>query len=180
MIRLRMISAALLFNSRGELLMMKRSERRTLSPGLWAAVGGHLEPHELNDPYAAVLREIEEETGLRPTQMTGLRLQYILLRLNGSEIRQQFFYVGHTDAEPCVQTDEGELHWIGKEAILDRPLPYIFRMLLEHYLRNGPAPDPWLATAGREDGGPAMYWTPLRDPPPPGVYETGFPITNEP
>nr|WP_246590779.1 hypothetical protein [Paenibacillus sophorae] len=33
---------------------MKRSLKRTLSPGFWAAVGGHLEPHEINDRAAAV------------------------------------------------------------------------------------------------------------------------------
>lgn len=27
-------------------------------------VGGHLEPHEINNPSGACLREIEEETGL--------------------------------------------------------------------------------------------------------------------
>jgi 8-oxo-dGTP diphosphatase len=168
-IRMRLIAAALLFNSRGELLMMKRSLQRTLSPGLWAAVGGHLEPHELNDPYLAVIREIGEETGLRENDISDLKLQYILLRLNGAEIRQQFFYVGRTDAEPTVSTDEGELHWIARENVLDRPLPFIFRKLLEHYFEHGPAPHPWIASAGRDGDKPAVFWTPLCDPLPPAA-----------
>jgi 8-oxo-dGTP diphosphatase len=159
-----MIAAALLFNSRGELLMMKRSPRRTLSPGQWGAIGGHLEPHELNDPYAAVVREIGEETGLRENQLTGLRLQYVLLRLNEAEIRQQFFYVGRTDGEPTVETDEGELHWIAPQHVFERPMPYIFRELLTHYFTNGPAPHIWIASADRDGDAPTMHWSPLRDP----------------
>lgn len=168
MIRTRLIAAALLFNSRGELLMMKRSPHRTLSPGLWAAVGGHMEPREIGDPQASVLREIEEETGIAASDIHGLRLQYILIRLNGDEIRQQFIYVGRTESEPSVQTEEGELHWIARGAILHRPLPFIFRSLLEHYVRNGPADHIWIASAGRDDGEPVMHWVPLVDPLPPG------------
>ncbi|KIL41027.1 NUDIX hydrolase [Gordoniibacillus kamchatkensis] len=168
MIRTRMIAAALLFNARDELLMMKRSPQRTLSPGLWGAVGGHMEPYELSEPYATVVREIREETGISDEQLHGLRLQYILIRLNGEEIRQQFIYVGRTDAEPSIHTDEGELHWISRDAVLDRPLPFIFRRLLEHYLTYGDASHPWMAVAGRDDGGPVVRFTPLLDPLPPG------------
>jgi 8-oxo-dGTP diphosphatase len=169
LIRTRLIAAALLFNSRGELLMMKRSPNRTLSPGLWGAVGGHMEPAEINDPYTTVLREIEEETGIPPAGIFGLRLQYVLIRLNGDEIRQQYIYVGLTDAHPSVQTDEGELHWIARNAILHRPLPFIFRSLLEHYVTHGASDHIWIAVAGRDKGEPTMHWTPLLDPLPPGV-----------
>ncbi|MDF2927290.1 MAG: hypothetical protein K0R57_6204 [Paenibacillaceae bacterium] len=39
---LRLMSVALLCHG-DELLMMKRSPLRTLSPGKWAGIGGHLE-----------------------------------------------------------------------------------------------------------------------------------------
>lgn len=169
MIRTRMIAAALLFNSRDELLMMKRSPLRTLSPGLWGAVGGHMEPVELNDPYATVVREIREESGIAAEELAGLRLQYVLIRLNAEEIRQQFIYVGRTDAEPSVLTDEGELIWIRRDAVLDRPLPFIFRMLLDHYLTHGDTDHAWMAVAGRDGGDPVVRFTPLLDPLPPGA-----------
>ncbi|WP_241898775.1 hypothetical protein [Paenibacillus larvae] len=35
MIALRLLAAAMLFNKQGDLLMMKRSPSRTLSPGMW-------------------------------------------------------------------------------------------------------------------------------------------------
>ncbi|WP_405082217.1 NUDIX hydrolase [Paenibacillus chitinolyticus] len=165
MITLRLISAALLFNARGELLMMKRSMKRTLSPGMWAAVGGHLESFEMARPRAACLREIEEETGIREDEISGLRLQYILIRLKDHDIRQQFIYVGHTDVSPRIRTSEGDLHWIPRSEILNRELPFIFRYALEHYLSYGDTPHTWIGTAVPGSSGiPEVSWTPLQDP----------------
>lgn len=166
MITLRMMSTALLWNEHDELLMMKRALTRTLSPGLWAAIGGHLEPHELNQPRVACLREIWEETGIEQDEIQDLRLQYVLLRLNGQEIRQQFFYVGKTDVTPRIVTPEGDLHWIPRADVLDRPMPYIFRCLLEHYFSYGLTMHPWVGSAGLhpETGAPTIHWNPLLDP----------------
>ncbi|QHQ60211.1 NUDIX domain-containing protein [Anaerocolumna sedimenticola] len=63
MIKLRNMATAYLMN-RNEFLLMKRAAGRNLAPGLWAGVGGHLEPEELNSPKEACLREIYEETGI--------------------------------------------------------------------------------------------------------------------
>lgn len=164
MIRARMMATAMLFNG-NDLLMMKRSMSRTLSPGMWAAVGGHLEPEEINDPRTACLREIFEETGLAEHEIHNLHLQYILLRLNQNEIRQQFIYTAQTARRDIVQTDEGVLHWIPREQVLQRDIPFIFRSLLEHYFTHGPAPHIWVGSAGYDTSlKPVVQWTPLVDP----------------
>ncbi|UJF31987.1 NUDIX domain-containing protein [Paenibacillus hexagrammi] len=166
MITLRLMSTALLWNSRNELLMMKRSLTRTLSPGLWAAVGGHLEPSELSDPRTACLREIYEETGIEADEIADLHMQYVLLRLNGQEIRQQFFYIGYTDSNPRIVTHEGDLFWIPRDEVLERPMPFIFRRLLEHYFQTGDTSHPWVGSAGLDEqhGDPTVHWKPLLDP----------------
>lgn len=166
MITLRMMSTALLMNERDELLMMKRSMNRTLSPGLWAAVGGHLEPEEIRHPRTACLREIFEETGIEADEIEGLRMQYVLLRLNGQEIRQQFFYIGRTNVDPRVVTSEGDLHWIPRDQVLEREIPFIFRCLLQHYFTVGDTPHPWVGSAGfdAQTGEPTIHWQPLLDP----------------
>jgi 8-oxo-dGTP diphosphatase len=162
--RTRMIATAMLFNG-NDLLMMKRSPKRTLNPGMWAAVGGHMEPEELNDPRVTCLREIYEETGFQDTEILDLRLQYILIRVNQMEVRQQFIYTGFTTRRDVLQTDEGVLHWIPREQVLQREIPFIFHRLLEHYLKNGSSPHIWVGTAGFTDAAePTVHWTALRDP----------------
>ncbi|WP_248927383.1 NUDIX domain-containing protein [Paenibacillus hamazuiensis] len=164
MIRTRIISAAMLFYE-NDLLMMERSLTRTLNPGMWAVVGGHLEPSEISDPKAACLREIEEETGLTQDDIRDLKLQYILLRLNRNEVRQQFIYTATALKREVAQTDEGDLHWIPREDVLNRDIPFIFRSLLAHYFENGPSPHIWVGTAGIDDSAnPIVRWTELIDP----------------
>jgi 8-oxo-dGTP diphosphatase len=182
---LRLMSVAVLFHG-DHMLMMKRSPNRTLSPGKWAGIGGHLEPAEIGDPYAACLREVEEETGLRPEDIEGLELRYILLRLNGRDLRQQFVYVGRALKREVTPTDEGELHWIHMNDVLNRDIPYVFRTVLQHWLQgDGPSEPLWMATATLEaapkpDGSdkadaiapedtnaammPAFSFVPIRDP----------------
>ncbi|MCR8644129.1 NUDIX hydrolase [Paenibacillus sp. N1-5-1-14] len=166
MMTMRLMSAVLLFNERDELLMMKRSNNRTLSPGKWGAVGGHIEPEEIGTPRTACLREIEEETGILEHEILNMELHYILMRLFDGELRQQFFYTATTKVNPRITTDEGELHWIPRSEILDRDLPFIFRMMLEHYLSDETSTHPWIGTAGLDsvNDNPTIHWTPFVDP----------------
>lgn len=161
----RMMAAAMLFHE-DKLLMMKRSMSRTLNPGMWAAVGGHLEPEELSRPRDACLREIAEETGFADDEIEELTLRYILLRNNQGELRQQFIYSGIVKRTNFVDTDEGELYWIPIEEVLDRDIPYIFRAALEHYFREGPRDHAWVGTANMDaaTGYPRVDWVPLTDP----------------
>lgn len=168
MIKLRLLSTALLFNDNDELLMMKRSANRTLSPGKWAAVGGHIEPHEIATPRDTCQREVWEETGIGAEQIRDLQLRYVLLRLYGNELRQQFFYTGRTNANPSIETNEGKLFWIPKYDVLnpDRDMPYVFRSLLTHYFAHEDCPHPWIGTAGmpNDELVPTIHWNPLIDP----------------
>lgn len=167
MYTLRLMSVAVLFHG-DDMLMMKRSPNRTLSPGKWAGIGGHLEPGEIGDPLSACLREVEEETGLRPEDLEGLELRYILLRLNGTDLRQQFVYIGRALRRDVTLTEEGELHWIPRDRILDRDIPYVFHTLLAHWLTVGPSEPLWMGTATTSPSGdteaPAIVWVPVRDP----------------
>lgn len=167
--KLRLMATAILFNG-NDLLMMKRDPGRELHPNMWAAIGGHLEPEEMNDPTAACLREIQEETGFLQGDIEDLHMQYILIRRRENELRQQFFFIGRTRRRDAIQTREGELHWIPKEDVLhsERNIPFVYRALLEHYWEIGPAPHLWVGTAGWTDiqrpGTPALHWIPLIDP----------------
>ncbi|MEO3947133.1 NUDIX domain-containing protein [Gorillibacterium sp. CAU 1737] len=169
--KLRLMAVNLIFHG-DDLLLMKRAAEREFLPGMWAAVGGHLDPNELKDPQAACLRETEEETGFPPRDLQDIHLQYILLRRKDDELRQQFFYVSRTERRDFTDTREGTLHWIPKQDVLreDREMAFVFRSLLEHYFRVGPSPYPWVGTAGWTDADhtealpPEVHWIPLLDP----------------
>ncbi|NHN30081.1 NUDIX domain-containing protein [Paenibacillus agricola] len=164
MIRARIMATAMLFHN-NELLMMKRSPTRTLSPGMWAAVGGHVEPAEISSPRNACLREIYEETGLLEEDIIDLKLQYILLRLNQQEVRQQFIYTAQTTRKDVLQTEEGDLYWIPRDQVLQRDIPFIYHSLLEHYFLHGSAEHIWVGTAGyNQQAEPEVHWTALVDP----------------
>jgi isopentenyldiphosphate isomerase len=53
----------LVFNTKGDLLLQKRSMSKDVAPGKWdTSVGGHLNPGE--DPLSAARREMKEELGI--------------------------------------------------------------------------------------------------------------------
>jgi 8-oxo-dGTP diphosphatase len=87
-------------------------------------------------------------------------------------LRQQFVYVGRTLTKTVSQTDEGTLHWIARDEILDRDLPYVFRNLLEHWLAEGSSGGLWMGTATRSADGeeeesgrePGIIWVSIVDP----------------
>ena len=58
-----LLASAILVDSRGWLLLQERDEHALVAPNQWGLVGGHLEPGE--DWDQALLRELEEESGLR-------------------------------------------------------------------------------------------------------------------
>jgi 8-oxo-dGTP diphosphatase len=153
--------AAAFLRSGDEYLLMKRADSRRIAPGVWSAVGGKMERDELNDPQAACLREIEEETGI--TQIRDLTLRYVIIRRYRDTIRQTYIYFGETDEEPSVTTDEGELHWISESELLDRTYTKTFAAMLRHYLTT---PDPERVIVGaaeNEIGECRMVWSAIED-----------------
>lgn len=61
----------LVFNAEGGLLLQKRSSAKDVAPGKWdTSVGGHVSPGE--DLRAAAAREMEEELGVLPENLTFL------------------------------------------------------------------------------------------------------------
>jgi 8-oxo-dGTP pyrophosphatase MutT (NUDIX family) len=57
----RWIAGAVIHDGRGRVFMQRRSPNRSLFPGAWDIVGGHLEPGE--GFMEALSREVTEETG---------------------------------------------------------------------------------------------------------------------
>ena len=105
----------------GESVLLLR-RRKPPNEGLYNAPGGKIEAHE--DPYEACLRELHEETGLRPRD---LRLRAILTVITRTTGAQWLLFVFVADRPPGaadpIATDEGELRWIPISEITGLPVP---------------------------------------------------------
>ena len=96
-----------------EVILMKRSPNKKISPSSWAGIGGHIEKDEINSPISACLREIEEETGILPVQIESLDLRYFAL-IKTSDILDSVYYFSGVLKEKCDlrETSEGKLYWV--------------------------------------------------------------------
>ena len=163
MIALRHGTAAFLRNG-DNVLLMKRGQHREIAPGMWSGIGGHFEEYEMNAPYEACYREIEEESGIRRNNVFSLELQYILLRRFKNEIRQSYIFFGETCQTDIIQTDEGDLFWIPEKEWLNRQFTATFTPMLEHHLGRKPGDHAVYIGVGDNDNGKLkMIWTRCED-----------------
>lgn len=121
-----------------EILMLYRVGSRVVDPS-WCGIGGHFEESELNDPYACVLRELEEETPIRRNMLEDIRFKYVTLRLKKGEIRQNYYYFANlkADVELSLNSDEGKLRWVPLNQVMEKDMPLTAKFMLDHYLKAG-------------------------------------------
>lgn len=164
MIKLRTMATAFLTNNE-DFLLMKRSMERKFAPGLWAGVGGHLEPDEINNPGLACIREVHEETGLTEEDIFDLKLKYIILRRSKDEIRVSYIYFGRTNVRELKDTDEGDLFWINRNELFDRKLSIMNEVVLKHYLEFNDQlnEEVLVGTLNSKNGEPIVNWSPVQD-----------------
>lgn len=81
---------ALVWNSEGKMLFLKRSKDSEMFPGQWGLVGGHIDINE--SPKDSVIRELKEETGIEIkdckeiAQANNPIIHYFEINLNDDEI----------------------------------------------------------------------------------------------
>ena len=159
MIKLRTGAGAFLSNN-GNVLLIKRSPNKKLAPGAWSCVGGHIEPHEMNDPYETCVREIEEETGISRSEIESLELLYIMIRMrSGGEISHWYIYFGETTRTEVIQTNEGTLHWVPESELQNLEYTQTFTAMLKHYAARSPEDRAvYVGVAGNDNGSMTMTW----------------------
>jgi 8-oxo-dGTP diphosphatase len=92
-----------------DVLLIRRSSRADLFPGVFNGVGGHVERGE--DILSAARREVREETGL---DVSDLSLRCVLHVNEGTDRPGVlvFVFVGHTQDRGVAESSEGTLHWV--------------------------------------------------------------------
>ncbi|MBO9610525.1 MAG: NUDIX domain-containing protein [Paenibacillaceae bacterium] len=158
------MATAFLFRG-DEVLLMRKANSRIADRPFWSGLGGHVEAVELNHPRSACLREIYEESGFAESELSELRLRYLLLRIKGDEIRQQFVYFGTTARSDFVNSEEGELHWVRRAEVLGLPMSAIVRAMLAYDFERADSSGIRVGTiTSGKDGAPLMQWAELNDP----------------
>ncbi|MEK7502301.1 MAG: NUDIX hydrolase [Patescibacteria group bacterium] len=112
---------ALIF-SEGKLLLLKRAADKKVDPNLYAGIGGKVEPHE--DFYSALLREIEEETGIK--EIKSVKLYSVTQHPfppTDSEWVNLYFLVTIEKQIEIPKSDDGEFSWINPSETENLPMP---------------------------------------------------------
>lgn len=152
--------------SGNQILLIYRVGSRTFSKNLWCGIGGHFEPCEMNAPQEYVMRELREETAIKPDKIRNLRLKYITTRLKDEEIRQQYIYFAdmpHPAADFPI-CEEGSVTWVPFENLPKLEMSFTNQQCLEHYFSVGSdAAFVYAGAVGRRDGLPCINFTPLQN-----------------
>ena len=116
---------------RGDEILFIHKGGNDLNTGKFLGIGGHLEKGE--SPVDGIVREIEEETGIKRNELANLRMRAVITFINpvyGDEYIHLFEadYIGSKAdrtgrKDPALTAcDEGELKWIPKKDIYSLPI----------------------------------------------------------
>jgi len=156
-------STAFLYN-KDNILLLKRSEDKKIASNVWSGVGGKLEESEINDPLSACYREIFEESGIAEKDIINLNFRYLIIRKSKNDIRMNYIYFGNTIKTELIQTNEGILHWISKNEMMNREYTKTFAEMLKHNLsRKADDLGVYVGVAENENQSLHMNWSLLED-----------------
>ena len=100
------------------LMLLRNKKKQDENAGKWIGVGGKFEEGE--SPQDCLLREVQEETGLRLTQY---RFRGIVTFVSDRyETEYMHLFTAHGFEGELTACDEGELKWVDKDKVLSLPL----------------------------------------------------------
>ena len=98
--------------------------RNDMNTGKYLGIGGHLEKGEAPDD--CMVREIFEETGIRPEELKDLKMRGVVTFIN-SKYEDEYIhlfeaeYIGSEDPA-SRECEEGSLEWVNIDKVYDLPL----------------------------------------------------------
>ncbi len=104
-----------IFHNGKVLLMYRNKKKNDVNGGKWVGVGGKFLPGETAEQ--CLLREVKEETGL---ELTSWKFRGVVEFISDIwEDEEMFLYSADAFTGTLTQCDEGELHWIPEDQVLD-------------------------------------------------------------
>lgn len=130
---------AVYLTKKDKVLLLYREGSRVVNNVWTGSAGGHFEEYELNDAKACVVREMEEELGLKLDDIEGLTLRYITLRHTKGEIRQNYYFFANLkdNVNVHLQSNEGICKWFSIDEISRLEMPFTAKYVVEHYYSVG-------------------------------------------
>lgn len=162
-LKLRQMAVAFIINPRNEVLLLQKSSSHTFLPGKLVPIGGHMEQGELNDPKRAIIREVQEETGLI---LEYLQLKYIVHRLKAvdNEISIQYIFFANVQENlELVASDEGELYWINMKDIKNENVSETTMAIATHFINHPEHEMIFTGTMRSNHGEATISWSILED-----------------
>ncbi len=116
-----MINTTLVYIRQGDscLMLLRNKKKNDLNEGKWVGLGGKFEPGET--PEQCMLREVREESGLELVSYTFHGIVYFVS--DKWEDEAMYLYSGEAAGRELHPRDEeGELHWIPADQVMDLPM----------------------------------------------------------
>lgn len=131
--------ASIYITNADKMLLLFRQGGRVVNDVWVGSAGGHFEAYELNDARACVLRELEEELGLKDSEIKNLSLRYVTLRRTKGEIRQNYYFFAELNngVEEHLVSNEGICRWFAYSELPTLEMPFTAKFVIEHFLNIG-------------------------------------------
>ena len=116
-----------ILRNRGHYLLLHRAPTKRLHPNLWTGVGGRVEADEYENISGAAYRELEEETGISPAQLSNFLLRRTIIHARpGGPMTVLCYFTGDLSERVSPKSDEGRLAWVSPQEM--EALPFIDNM----------------------------------------------------
>lgn len=119
------------------MLLLYREGGRVVNHVCTGSAGGHFEEYELNDAKACVVREMEEELGLKLDDIEELTLRYVTLRYTKGEIRQNYYFFANLkdNVNDYLQSNQGICKWFSIDEIIRLEMPFTVRLICRTFIQ---------------------------------------------
>ncbi len=144
----------ILLTCEGQYLLLERSATKRFAPGKWTGLGGRIGPDEFEDVHSAALRELREEAGIVPDQLSSFSLRRALLHNRPSEpLTLLLYFTGELGQQVLPDCPEGTLHWVHPNELDQHDLidnaAVVIRLLIDDIARDPTGTEPVVVGAAR-------------------------------